>query len=164
MFVDKLASELVTLLQDLLLVHERLLILAQARQDAMRAYDVTHLAALVEREEVEGRTLAQMELRRRELMVRCQRLLGFAPTTSQVAARCREPIASQLTGLAAKLRDTIERIDRLHRINARVNQAVVKSLAKVLKIVTGVAQHAGLYMRNGRKAALAGIHLLELTA
>ena len=29
--------------------------------------------------------------------------------------------------------------------------------------MTGLAQHAGLYMRNGRKAALKGIHLLEVT-
>ena len=28
----------------------------------------------------------------------------------------------------------------------------------------GLAQHAGLYMRNGRKAAMHGIHLLEVTA
>ena len=35
---------------------------------------------------------------------------------------------------------------------------------KVLKVMTGLAQHAGLYMRNGRKAAIRGIHMLEITA
>ena len=58
----------------------------------------------------------------------------------------------------------VEKVERNQRINATVSEAVVKGLAKVLKIVTGLAQHAGLYMRNGRKADLRGIHLLEVTA
>jgi hypothetical protein len=58
----------------------------------------------------------------------------------------------------------VEQVERNTRINATISETVVKGLAKVLKVVTGLAQHAGLYMRNGRKAALHGIHLLEVTA
>jgi hypothetical protein len=58
----------------------------------------------------------------------------------------------------------VEQLDRHTRINAKVSETVVKGLAKVLRVMTGMAQHAGLYMRNGRKAALRGIHMLEITA
>lgn len=162
--MERLATELVTLLQDLLAAHERLLGLARSRQEAMRTYDVTTLAVLIEREEIESRGMEKLEKRRVELMAKFKRMLGFEPSTSQVASKVAEPLKSQLLGLAGQLKAIIEQIDRLNRMNAKVSEAVVKSLAKVLKIVTGVAQHAGLYMRNGRKAALAGIHLLELTA
>ena len=73
--------------------------------------------------------------------------------------------AAQLQlALAGQIRQIAEQVERNNRINATVSEAVVKGLAKVLKVVTGLAQHAGLYMRNGRKAALHGIHLLEMTA
>jgi hypothetical protein len=66
--------------------------------------------------------------------------------------------------LAAQIRIVAEQVERNNRINATVSDALVKGLARVLKVVTGLAQHAGLYMRNGRKAALHRIHLLEVTA
>ena len=64
----------------------------------------------------------------------------------------------------AQIKASVELVERNTRINAAISDGVVKGMAKVLKIVTGLAQHAGLYMRNGRKAALHGIHLLEVTA
>ena len=63
-----------------------------------------------------------------------------------------------------QLKALVEQVERNTRINATVSETVVKGLARILKVVTGLAQHAGLYMRNGRKAALHGIHLLEVTA
>jgi hypothetical protein len=81
-----------------------------------------------------------------------------------VAKRVNEPVRSQLLATAAELKAVVEKVDRHTRINAKVSDAVVKGMARVLKVVTGMAQHAGLYMRNGRKAAVAGIHLLEVTA
>ena len=162
--VERLATELVTLLQDLLTANERALGLARARQEAMRVYDVAVLTGLIEREEIDGRAMETLEKRRRELLVRFRQVLGFEPTTSQVAARVNEPLKSQLLGLAGQVRAVLEQIERINRVNAKVSEAVIKSLSKILKIVTGVAQHAGMYMRNGRKAAMAGIHLLELTA
>jgi hypothetical protein len=162
--VDKLALELIALFQELLTAHERQLTLAKARLDAMRAYDLTLMTSLAEREEHEVRNLEVLEARRKDLIARIKRVLGTEPTTTLIAARLNEPLKSQLLGLAGRLKTVLEQADRVNRINAKISQSVIKSLAKVLKIVTGVAQHVGLYTRNGRKAALAGIHILEMTA
>ena len=89
---------------------------------------------------------------------------GVEPSVSEIVKRCGEPAKAQLLGLAGQLRAVVGEVDRTTRINAKISETVVKGLAKVLKIVTGLAQHAGLYMRNGRKAAMKGIHLLEVTA
>ena len=164
MFVDKLALELIALFQDLLAAHERQLALAKARLEAMRVYDLDQMTSLMAREELEVRGLEQLEARRKDLTARIKRVLGVDPTTSLIAARMNEPQKSQLLGLAGRLRMVLEQLERTNRINAKVSQAVIKSLAKVLKIITGVAQHVGMYTRSGRKAALAGVHILEMTA
>jgi len=58
----------------------------------------------------------------------------------------------------------VEKTERMNRINAKVSGSVVQSLARVVKVITGMAQHAGLYMKNGRKASLSGVHMLDATA
>jgi flagellar biosynthesis/type III secretory pathway chaperone len=162
--MEKLAQEMIALFQELLAAHERQLSLAQARQAAMRAYDMPSLSGLLEREEIESRNIERLDLKRKDLVSRLRRVLGIEPNASAVASKVAEPFKSQLLGLAAKLRMTLEQIERINRTNAKISQAVITSLSKVLKIITGVAQHVGLYTRAGRKATLAGIHMLEITA
>jgi hypothetical protein len=162
--MEKLAQEMIALFQEMLAAHERQLSLAQARQAAMRAYDMPMLTGLIEREETESRNIERLDLKRKDLTSRLRRVLGVEPTATIVSGKVAEPFKSQLLGLAGKLRMTLEQIDRINRTNAKISQAVINSLSKVLKIITGVAQHVGLYTRAGRKAALSGIHMLEITA
>ena len=164
--MDRLLTELVALLRAILAAQQRMLKLALARREAMRAFDIERLEILVELERAESLTLAELDKRRQGLVAQFRTLLGHGvePSVSVIAGRCSEPVRGQLLGLAAQIKDVVEQVDRNTRINATVSETVVKGLAKVLKIVTGMAQHAGLYMRNGRKAALRGIHLLEITA
>jgi hypothetical protein len=164
MFMDKLAMEMIALLQEMLAAHERQLSLAQSRQSAMRAYDMPVLTGLIEREEVEARNIERLDLKRKDVTSRLRRALGAEPSATLVASKVAEPFKSQILGLAGKLRATIEQIERINRTNAKISQSVVTSLSKVLKIITGVAQHVGLYTRAGRKAAISGVHILELTA
>ena len=164
--MDKLVMELLTLLRELLAAHQRLLRLSQMRQEAMRTFDVQRLNDLLEREKAETQRLETIEKLRRILVEQMKLQLGrnTPATISAIAQRVAEPQRSTLLGLAAQVKATVEQLDRSQRINAKVSETVVKSLAKVLKIVTGLAQHAGLYMRDGRKAALRGVHTLEVTA
>jgi hypothetical protein len=164
--MDKLVTELLTLLRELLAGQERLLGLALARREAMRTFDISRLEMVAGQERVETGRMAELEKRRMALTSQMRATLGAgsAVTVTEVARRVEEPAKSQLLGLAAQLKETVEQVERNTRINATISETVVKGLAKVLKIVTGLAQHAGLYMRNGRKAALHGIHLLEVTA
>ena len=83
---------------------------------------------------------------------------------TEIAKLCGEPTKTQLLCVAVELKDVVQKLNQHTRINATVSESVVKGLAKVMKVMTGMAQHAGLYMRNGRKAAIRGIHLLEITA
>jgi len=164
--MDKLISELLTLLRELLACQQRLVTLALARRDAMRAFDIERLNAIGAQEHAEMQTVAALETRRKTLIQQFKAVLGrnVDPTVSEIAKRASEPARTQLLGLAAQIKEAVEVVSRNTRINAAVSEGVVKGLAKVLKVVTGLAQHAGLYMRNGRKAALHGIHLLEITA
>jgi len=166
MCMDKLVAELLTLLNEMLVGQERLLKLALARREAMRTFDVSRLEMLAGQERAETLAMAVIDRRRQVLVAQFRNVMGrnVEPTVSEVAKRVAEPVKSQLLGLAGQLKQTVEQVERNTRINATISDAVVKGLAKVLKVVTGLAQHAGLYMRNGRKAALHVIHLLEVTA
>ncbi len=164
--VDKLVAELLMLLRELLAGQDRLLKLALARREAMRVFDIARLETLAAQERTEALRLGELDRRRQTLVGQFRAVLGkgAAPTVSEIALRANEPVKSQLLGLAAQLKETVKQVERNARINATISETVVKGLAKVLKVVTGLAQHAGLYMRNGRKAAMHGIHLLEVTA
>jgi hypothetical protein len=167
MSMAKLVQELLNLLREMLGCQERLLRIAMLRQDAMRAYDVERLNGLLEEERGETQRSEEFTRRRVALVNQFRVAMGKGtpePTVSEIAKRLDEPLKSQLLALAAHLRSITEKLERNTRINATVSEAVLKSISKVLKIVTGLAQHAGLYMRNGRKAAVRGIHLLEVTA
>jgi hypothetical protein len=164
--MDKLVTELLSLLREMLESQQRLLTIAMARQDAMRAFDVERLNALTDQEKGETDRAGDLDRKRKDVTSRLRNELGrnVPPTVTEVAKRVNEPVRSQLLATAAELKAVVEKVDRHTRINAKVSDAVVKGMARVLKVVTGMAQHAGLYMRNGRKAAVAGIHLLEVTA
>ncbi|HWB98608.1 MAG TPA: flagellar export chaperone FlgN, partial [Bryobacteraceae bacterium] len=170
MFMDKIALELITLLREMLEAQRRLLAIAMGRRQAMQAYEMERLHAFAEQEKAETERSAQLEKKRTDLAVgfRQETLRmgqGNVPfSVSEIAKRCQEPAKSQLLVLAAELKSVVEQVERHMRINAKISDAVVKGISRVLKVVTGMAQHAGLYMRNGRKAAVAGIHLLEVTA
>lgn len=161
--MDKLIAELLDVLRGLLAAHERLLAIAGARQDAMRTFDVSALDQLVEREQQETTTLQELEERRRQVLARLQPVLGrnTPATISNIAARTGEPQRTVLLATGAALKAAAEKLARESRINATVSAAIISSMSKVLKVITGLAQHAGLYMRNGRKAAIHGIHLLD---
>jgi hypothetical protein len=163
--MDKLIGELIVLLRDLLGSQQRLLQIAKVRQSAMQAFDIERLNGLMEEERLETAQAEEFENRRRGLIQRFRQAMGVeaAPSVSDIAGRCGDPEKSQLLVLAGQLKGVLEQLDRHTRMNAKISESVVKGLAKVLKVMTGLAQHAGLYMRNGRKAAMKGIHLLEVT-
>jgi hypothetical protein len=163
--MDKLVADLVALLRDTLQSQQRLLQIAVLRQEAMKAFDIERLNALHEQERAETQNADSFETRRKTIIQQFRPLLGngIEPSVSEIARRCQEPTKTQLLALAGQLKSVVEQLARHTRINASVSESVVKGLAKVLKVMTGLAQHAGLYMRNGRKAALKGIHLLEVT-
>ena len=164
--MDKLITDLLSLLRDLLAGQQRLLNVALARREAMRTFDIARLEAIAIQERAETANLAALDRRRQQVTAQIRGILPqhVDATVSEVARRAAEPAKSRLLALAAQLKEAVEQVERNTRINATVSEAVVKGLAKVLKVVTGLAQHAGLYMRNGRKAAMRGIHLLEVTA
>jgi flagellar biosynthesis/type III secretory pathway chaperone len=164
--MDKLVSELLSLLRDLLAGQQQLLQLGLSRRDAMRTFDVSRMENLAAQEKIALERLAFLDRRRQQITAQIRATLprNVEPTVSEIARRVPEPQKSQLLALAAQLKETVEQVERNTRINATISETVIKGLAKVLKVVTGLAQHAGLYMRNGRKAAMHGIHLLEVTA
>ena len=164
--MDKLVTELLTLLREIAAGQERLMKLALARREAMRTFDASRMEQLTLQERSEITTMGMLDKRRQGLVMQFRNVLGkgVEPNVTEIARRVAEPAKTQLVALAAQIRDKAEHVERHARINATISEAVVKGLAKVLKVVTGLAQHAGLYMRNGRKAAVHGIHLLEVTA
>jgi hypothetical protein len=163
--MDKLVADLVALLRDMLQSQQRLLQIAMLRQEAMKAFDIERLNSLHEQERVETQQAESFDIRRKTIIQQFRPILGqgVEPSVSEIARRCQDPFKTQLLVIASQLKTVVEQLARYTRINASISESVVKGLAKVLKVMTGLAQHAGLYMRNGRKAALKGIHLLEVT-
>jgi flagellar biosynthesis/type III secretory pathway chaperone len=161
--MDKLANEMTKLLAVLLAIHERLLVIATARQNAMRAFDMEALNRLLERERHELAGLESLERARLAIVAQFRQIMGknAEPTVTQIAAGIGEPARTRLLVLSAHLKTAVEKLHRANRINSKVCQGVIKSISKVLKVITGMAQHAGLYMANGRKAAPSGVHLLD---
>jgi hypothetical protein len=164
--MDKLVQELLTLLREMLAGQRRLLQIALVRREAMRVFEIEKLNGLMEMERVELVGAAKLDDQRKVLIYRFRQLMekGVEPTVSEIAKRSTEPAKTHLLTLAAELKAVVVDLDQNTRINAKVSETVVRGLAKVMKVVTGLAQHAGLYMRNGRKAAIRGIHMLEITA
>ena len=163
--MDKLVTELMELLREMLGSQQRLLAIATGRREAMRAFDVERLNVLSEQEKTETDRAGDLDRKRKDVTSRLKNELGrgVPPTVTEVAKRLEDPARTQLLMLAAEVKQVVEQVDKHTRVNAKVSEAVVKGMARVLKVVTGMAQHAGLYMRNGRKAAVAGVHLLEVT-
>jgi hypothetical protein len=164
--MDKLVMELLELMGELLAGQQRLLTISTSRREAMRAFDIERLEMLLEQERGETQNLMGLDRMRQGILGQMKREMGAGAVinVTEIAKRVSEPRKSQLLGLAGQIRTVVEQVERNTRINATISETVVKGLAKVLKVVTGLAQHAGLYMRNGRKASLHGIHLLEVTA
>ena len=164
--MDKLVQELLILLREMLGGQRRLLQIALVRREAMRVFEIEKLNGLMEMERTELLGAAKLDEQRKALIYRFRQVIekGVEPTVSEIAKRCGEPQKTQLLSVAAELKGVVLELDQNTRINAKVSETVVRGLAKVMKVVTGLAQHAGLYMRNGRKAAIRGIHMLEITA
>ena len=161
--MEKLAQEMLAMLRATKTAHERLLAMANLKLDAMRTCNVDELLSIAERERQELLTVEQLELSRRNLMARLSTALRPLPaTTSSMASQVNEPLKSQLLVAAAELRTLVEQLARVNRVTSKISLAVVHSAAKVLKVITGIAQQAGLYGRTGRKAAVQGVHLLDI--
>jgi hypothetical protein len=162
--MDKLVAELIELLGELQAAYSRLVAIAENRRDAMRSLDAQLLTRLLEREAREIVRCQQLELSRKDLVERFKRELGrhIQPSTTEIARRCPEPLKTQILVRAGQLRQTMEQLDRSNRINHRASQAIIGAIARMMKAVTGLAQHAGLYMRNGRKASIRGVNLLDI--
>ena len=162
--MDKLVAELIQLLESLVAAYTRLLVIAEKRREAMGAFDTHMLNKLLEREHDEVLRCQSLEQVRQTLVEKFKHELGrnIQPTTSEIARRCPEPLKSRILVLSGQIRETMEKLERNNRINHRAAQAVVGAIARVMKVVTGLAQHAGLYLRNGRKAAIRGIHMLDI--
>src|SRR4051812_39500569 len=120
--MDKLVLELVNLLREMLLTQQRILQVALARQEAMKAFDVERLTALIEQERIEAARAENFDRRRQILVQQFKAVLGpkFEPTVSEIARRCSDPRKSELLGLAGQLKAVVEQVDRLTRINAKV--------------------------------------------
>ena len=161
-----LNDNMIELLEAMLQAHERILALATARYEAMRAFDMPSLTGLMAREEQEVQALTDLEKRRKEVTAQFRAVLGprVEITTSEIARRADAATRERMLALSGRLKAVIEKIDRINRINSKVSGSVLQSLSRVVRVITGMAQHAGLYMKNGRKASLRGVHMLDATA
>ena len=74
--MDKLANQMIDLLAGLLAIHERLLVIAIARQDAMRAFDMEALNRLLEREKMELPGLEPLERSRLAVIAQFRQIMS----------------------------------------------------------------------------------------
>ena len=95
--MDNVVKELLNLLSDLLACQERLLAMALARREAMRAFEVDRLEMLTEQQRLETQNLTTLDLRRKAIVSQFKPILrGVEPTVTEISKRIGEPQKTQL--------------------------------------------------------------------
>ena len=108
--MDKLVTELMELLREMLGSQQRLLAIATGRREAMRAFDVERLNVLSEQEKTDTDRAGDLDRKRKDVTSRLKNELGrgVPPTVTEVAKRLEDPARTQLFMLAAEVKQVVE--------------------------------------------------------
>jgi hypothetical protein len=137
--------------------------------DAMKHYDITRLEALTLTEQrlLEGirlnavkRNTAVHQAMREWLPKKKSRLAS----ARELAQALSEPLRSKLMALTGMLRDVVEKVQRLNRINAQVSRKMLGHLDHIFRVIAETGSDIGLYSRVGKKAMVEQKRLVDAIA
>jgi hypothetical protein len=134
-------DDLITLLDGLCELQEKLIELIRVKMDAMRRADVAKLRTLHDEERALAKRLQARETLRRDLMMGIGEELGFSEnrarnmTVSQVVAHLSEITGGRLVDVATRLRHTAGKTAKANRVAGAVARETINHLRWVFAAI-----------------------------
>ena len=155
-------SELETLLRQMIADHHRLLSLVEKHAAAMKVFDLKAMAEQGRQQEALRMRIATAEVRRRLLVQQIARGANMQgePTLRKLVAQFPQR-AEALLALRAELKEVVETTASRTKISGKVASAVLGHLNTVVRLLTGAAERAGLYTKQGIPRASGRIGMME---
>ena len=137
--------------------------------DAMRHYDVSRLESLSISEQ---RLMQAVHVRAQKRHDACQKATAqLLPERShetasagELARVAPEPARAQLLSLTALLREAMEKVQRLNRVNRLSTQRILGHLEHIFKLIAQSGRDIGLYGRAGKKPFVEQYRLVDALA
>ena len=143
-------SELETILSQMIAEHQKLLASLEKQQAAMKKCDLKVMDEVSLVQEACRLRVANLEVRRRALVVLIARELKLAgDVTLRKLAAAFPPRADALMALRTELKTVTEQLRTRAYISGRVANAVLGHLNTVVRLVAGAVEKAGLYNKRG---------------
>ena len=160
--LEKRLDSLVRLLQTIHDLYADLGSVLDAKLSAMRSADMASVQELQVRQRKLSERIAERNGLRRQLLERTGEDLGLDKVAARgmslraLAARVPEPHRGHLLIMADKLRETVERVEKMNLKIGFVSTVMLKHFEKVFEAMTAPAADPGLYTSHGRQVSEAG--------
>jgi hypothetical protein len=148
--MSRQASELETILQQLIVDHRKLLALLVAQQNSMKLCDLKKMDETTNQAEACRLRIINLEQRRRLIcgQIAVQMKIPGELTIGKIAAAF-PPRAEILMKLRAELKSVAEQVRTRSYIAGRVAGAVLGHLNTVVRLISGAVGKAGVYTKRG---------------
>lgn len=163
-------QQLIEAMQQELQHQQDLVILLDHKLDAMRKCDLSRMQALSVNEQRLMECMRLSEQRRTETVRRAARQF-FSQRPDDKPVTCRElaqaapePQRSKLLALTGMLREVVENVQRLHRVQSTSAQKVMGHFNQIFRIIAQSGRDIGLYGRFGKKSLLEQNRLVDALA
>jgi hypothetical protein len=158
---DPEVQELERLLEQLLVEHEQLLVLAGSHRAAIAGANPNCLADCVQQQNEVVQRVAELEKRRLGIVARLADKMkplsaGRAmegvpdkPTVSWIAKALPEPVRTRLVALAERLRELLARLQKEHAALREASTALAAHMEGLMRQLAKRLSHSGTYGRRG---------------
>ena len=155
-------SELENILGQLIAEHRKLLAYMETQQGGMKKLDLQKMDETAQLQEACRLRLSGLEQRRRAVVAQIAKLARVEGnlTVTQIAA-LHPPRAAALLKLRDELKSLAEQVRIRAHIAGRVAGAVLGHLNKVVRLLAGAVEKAGIYNKNGVPQVSKRIGLME---
>jgi chromosome segregation ATPase len=155
-------AELETILQALVLEHEKLLKQLEAQQSAMKKLDLKAMDAATDQQESTRLRIASLESRRKLVVTQLAAMLKIQETpTLHRLAEAMPQAKARLTTLREQLRHLMMEVSTRAQVAGRLAGSVLGHLNTVLRLVAGAVEQAGLYTKHGTPQVSTRIGMIE---
>lgn len=167
--MSKSVEILLTAMQEELQWQQDLAAVLDSKLDAMKHYDLSRLEALSVSEQrlLEGIRLNSIKRNSavhqtmRELMPKTK---GRLTSARELAQALSEPLRGKLMAITGMLREVVEKVQRLNRINAQVSRKMLGHFDHIFRVLAQSGSDIGLYSRVGKKAVVEQKRLVDAIA
>jgi len=146
-------------------LHERLLVAAEAKRQAILKGDLPAMEQLLREEQTLLGEVEREEKSREALAGRARASLGL-PADARLAAlieKAGDPLGARLAAVRERLRAALDKLRYRTRQNAELLRASLQHVEAFLRTVLEAGDPDPQYGRDGRRAG-AGLHLLDRSA